>query len=217
MNIILHHCHEARSMRSLWLLNELGLEFELVIHPFDRLRTEEYLDIHPLGRVPTIQIDGMTLFESGAICQYLCEKYSPDVLGRTPGHPERASWLQWLHYSETMAVHGAALVQQFVVLQDEALRSPIIQKLESRRLQKALEVLDQQFNNSDYLLQTGFSAVDIAVGYSVHLAQNFLPLSDYANVDKYYNILCQRDAFQKSMPEANAQLKIFNKDMQIES
>ena len=197
-------------MRSLWLLNELGLEFELIIHPFDGLRTEEYLGIHPLGRVPALQIDGITLYESGAICQYLCEKYSPDVLGRKAGHPDRANWLQWLHYSETMAVHASALVQQFIVLQDKALRSPIIQKLESRRLQKALEVLEEQLENSDYLLQSGFSAADIAVGYSIHLAQFFIQLKDYENVNKYYNTLCQRDAFQQSMPEANAQLKIFD-------
>ena len=54
MSIVLYHCHEARSMRSLWLLNELGLDFELVVMPFDieKLRTKEYLAISPLGRVP---------------------------------------------------------------------------------------------------------------------------------------------------------------------
>ena len=215
MNIILHHCHEARSMRTLWLLNELGLKFELVIHPFDGLRTDNYLDIHPLGRVPALQIDGFTLYESGAICQYLCEKYSPEVLGRKPGHPERAHWLQWLHYSETMAVHGSALFQQLVVLKDKALRSPIILKLESRRLQKALEVLEEQLEHSDFLLESGFSAADIAVGYSLHLAHYFVSLSDFTKVDKYYNSLSQRVAFHKSMPDVEEPLRIFDRSQSL--
>lgn len=215
MKIILHHCHESRSMRSLWLLHELQLDFELVIHAFDNLRTADYLSVHPLARVPALQIDGKTLFESGAICQYLCEKFSPEILGRSSQHPERSEWLQWLHYSETMAVHGSSLAQQLIVIQDAKLRSPVVQKLESRRLQKSLEVIETQLRNSEYLLTSGFSAADIAVGYSIHLAHYFVALDDYPEVASYYEKLTQRTAFKKSMPAADEKLKIFNGPLHV--
>ena len=80
----LYHCAGARSMRSHWLLLELGLEFELVTLGFSMaaLRAPEYLAISPLGRVPCL-IDGdVTLIESGAICQYLCERYDDGRLHR---------------------------------------------------------------------------------------------------------------------------------------
>lgn len=72
----LYHVAGSRSTRSLWLLNELGISYELVEMPFDLkyLRTLEYLAIHPLGRVPCLVDDDRVIFESGAICQYLVRK-----------------------------------------------------------------------------------------------------------------------------------------------
>lgn len=123
----LYHCDGARSMRSLWLLHELGLEFELVTLPFSMagLRTPDYLAVSPLGRVPCLVDGDLTLFESGAIAQYLCETYDDGRLHRAPGHPERPAWLQWLHYAETVAAHGASLVQQQVFVPPEQ-RSPVV-------------------------------------------------------------------------------------------
>lgn len=213
MSITLFHCHEARSMRSLWLLNELGLEFELVVMPFDGLRSQEYLAVNQLGRVPALKHNGMTLIETGAICQHLCETFSPEELGRMPSHPERAEWLQWLHYSETMAVHGANLVQQYIVLQDESLRSPIIQKLERKRLQKSVGVIEYQLDERQYLLSSGFSAVDIAVGYSLHLARRFISLLDFPQVETYYQRLAKRPAFLKSLPQSSDELRIFSRTL----
>jgi glutathione S-transferase len=195
----LYHCNGARSMRSLWLLNEMGMPFELVELPFsmEGLRTPEYLSISPLGRVPCL-VDGDTaVFESGAITQYLCETHDAKGLGRAPGHPERAEWLIWLHYAETMAVHGASLVQQKVFIAKPD-RSPVVQKLESRRLEKSLEVIDRRLADRDYLLKSGFSAVDTNVGYSVHLAKGFVPLDPFPNVVAYYARLSARPAFQKA-------------------
>lgn len=195
----LYHCNGARSMRSLWLLNEMGVPFELVELPFsmEGLRTPEYLSISPLGRVPCL-VDGDTVvFESGAITQYLCETHDVKGLGRAPGDPERAEWLVWLHYAETMAVHGASLVQQKVFIAKPD-RSPVVQKLESRRLEKALEVIDRHLADRDYLLKSGFSAVDTNVGYSVHLAKGFVPIDPFPNVVAYYERLSARPAFQKA-------------------
>ena len=151
--ITLYHVPSARSTRSLWLLNELGIEFELVEMAFDLkvLRAPEYLAIHPLGRVPCLVDDDQTISESGAITQYLCEKHDDGTLGRAPGYPERYEWLQWMHYAETGVVHAASLVQQSVFIPEEQ-RSPIVQKVESCRLEKAVEILDNHLKDRAHLL-----------------------------------------------------------------
>ena len=198
--LTLYHCNGSRSMRSLWLLYEMGIEFTLKELPFsmEGLRTPEYLSISPLGRVPCLVDDGVSVFESGAIAQYLGEHYDPEgKLHRAPGTPERTEWLIWLHYAETMAVHGASLVQQKVFIAKED-RSPVVQKLESRRLEKALEVVDRHLADRDFLLKSGFSTVDTNVGYSVHLAKGFVPLDPFPNVVKYYERISARPAFIKA-------------------
>jgi len=71
--IRLHHCHQTRSMRSLWLLHELDVPFDLKTYPFDKsLRAADYLALNPTGRVPTLELDGQVICESGAIAQALC-------------------------------------------------------------------------------------------------------------------------------------------------
>jgi glutathione S-transferase len=198
----LYHCSETRSMRSLWLLHELEVPFELVDMPFDLsvMRSPEYLSVHPLGRVPCLVDGAFRLFESGAIAEYLCERFPEFGLGRLAGNSERYQWLQWIHYSETMAVHAASLVQQryFIALAD---RSPVIAKLEGRRLEKAVQVLETQLTDRDYLLRTGFSAADIGVGYSLHLASRLIDLARFPRVTRYLERLRERPAFKASLPE----------------
>jgi glutathione S-transferase len=184
-------------------LHELKVPFELVEMPFDLkvMRSAEYLSVHPLGRVPCLTDGEFRLFESGAIAEYLCERYPDARLGRLAADPERYEWLQWLHYGETVAVHAASLVQQryFIAPAD---RSAVIAKLEGRRLEKAIQVLESQLAGGDYLLRTGFSAADIGVGYSVHLASRLIELAKFNRVSRYLEQLRARPAFKASIPEA---------------
>jgi glutathione S-transferase len=197
----LYHCAETRSMRSLWLLNELQIPFELIEMPFDLsvLRSADYLIVHPLGRVPCLMDGDFRLFESGAIAEYLCERYPESGLGRLGQDPERYEWLQWIHFSETMAVHAASLVQQrfFIAVPD---RSAVIAKLEGRRLEKAVQVLEPRLADRAYLLRSGFSAADIGVGYSLHLADRLIDLTKFPNVARYLEALRTRPAFRASLP-----------------
>jgi glutathione S-transferase len=201
----LYHCAETRSMRSLWLLNELRIPFEMIEMPFDLsvLRSADYLGVHPLGRVPCLVDGDFRLFESGAIAEYLCERYPESGLGRLGKDPERYEWLQWIHYSETMAVHAASLVQQrfFLATAD---RSAVIAKLEGRRLEKAVQVLEPRLTDRDYLLRSGFSAADIGVGYSLHLADRLIDLAKSPNVTRYLERLRARPAFRASLPQGSA-------------
>ena len=192
-------------MRSLWLLNEMGVEFDLKVYSFGKaLREPDYLAVHPLGRVPALTDGDLTLYETGAITQYLCEKFPQFGLGRPPGDSERAQWLQWLHYSETIGVHGAALTQQHIVIWEDKDRSPLVMKLERRRLEKLLDHINQTLADQPFLLPSGFSAVDIHIGYGVWVAQHFTPLEERPNVATYLDRLMPRPAFQASLPPEDA-------------
>jgi glutathione S-transferase len=129
--------------------------------------------------------------------EYLCEKFD-SPLGRKVDDPERMEWLQWLHYAETVAVHGAALTQQHIVIYEDRDRSQMVMKLETRRLEKALEVLDDHLQGRDFLLRD-FSAVDISVGYSVYVAQHFVKLGQFKALSDWMVRLQNREAFVKAL------------------
>lgn len=207
--IRLHHCHQTRSMRSLWLLNEIGEPFDLVVHPFDKsLRAPEYLVLNPAGRVPVLEIDGEILFESGAIAEFLCEKFPEAGMGRLPGALDRAEWLVWLHFAETVSQHAAALTQQHIMLYEDHMRSPTVMKLEAKRLEKCYAAIEGRLStpveNRDCLLTGGFSAADIAVGQAVYMARHFARIEPFPEMAKWYQRITERPAFRASLPPDGA-------------
>ena len=181
--IVLHHCPQTRSMRSLWLLHELDVPFEVKTYPFDKtLRAPSFLEMSPAGRVPALEIDGQPVFETGAITQILCERFSPVGLGRPASSPERLDWLVWLHFSETISQHTAALTQQHVALREDWMRSPTVMKLEAARLAKCYGAIEARLAVSGaYLLASGFSA-----------AQTFVNLLAFAQSASVVLIRCTR-------------------------
>jgi glutathione S-transferase len=183
----------------LWLLHEAGLAHQVVRHSFfDRsMRDPAFLAVSPAGRVPALEIDGRTLCESGAIVEYLCETRAPG-LGRAPGDPERADWLEWLHYAETIGQHLAQLTQQHIVLREDWMRSPTVMRLEAVRLTRALAGMADRMAGRDWLLRSGFSAVDVAVGYGLHLARRFVAVDDVPGLGGYHARLVARPGFQKA-------------------
>ena len=203
--ITLHHCPQTRSMRSLWLLHELGVEFDVQTYAFDKsLRAPAYLEKSPAGRVPALDLDGVAIFETGAITEILCERFSPEVLGRPAGHAERAQWLIWVHFAETISQHAAALTQQHIALRDDAMRSPIVMKLEAARILKCFAALEARLSGREYLLDGGFSAADVSVGQAVYLAKFFAHLDGFEALDAWYARITAREGFQASLPEGAA-------------
>ncbi|WP_299670866.1 glutathione S-transferase family protein [uncultured Roseobacter sp.] len=212
--IVLHHCPQTRSMRTLWLLHELDVEFRLRSYPFDRtLRSAEFLSLSPAGRVPALEIDGERMFETGAITEYLCERFSPDGLGRSPGSPDRMSWLVWLHFAETVSQHTAALTQQHVALYEDAMRSPIVMKLEAARVGKCYAAIEARLSTPverrDYLLTSGFSAADISVGQAVYMARHFVTLDAFPAVSAWYERITAREGFEAALPQGDG---IYDRD-----
>ena len=203
--ITLHHCPQTRSMRTLWLLNELDIEFHVKVHAFDRsLREPEYLSLSPAGRVPALEIEGERMFETGAITQYLCERFSPDRLGRSPGAPDRMAWLVWVHFAETLSQHAVALTQQHLVLREDWMRSPTVMKLEAARVAKCYDAIEARLSppveKRDYLLTSGFSAADISVGQAVYMALYFHTLDGHPALADWFARITDRPGFAASLP-----------------
>ncbi|WP_212525279.1 glutathione S-transferase family protein [Actibacterium sp. MT2.3-13A] len=211
--IRLHHCPQARSFRTLWLLHEMGLKFETVRHDFfdGSMRSPDFLALSPAGRVPALEIDGRVLFESGAIAEYLVETRPVAGLGRLPGEEERADWLEWLHFAETIGQHLANLTMHHITLREDWMRSPTVMRLEAKRLEKVLEVIERVVARHDWLLPSGFSAVDTNVGYGVMIARRFVPPTLLPAVDAYYQRLAARPAFQKAL-EQDGPAQIYTRD-----
>lgn len=185
--IRLHHVSFSRSFRILWLLTEMGLDFEIAEYSITdgSLRQPGYLAKSPAGRVPALEIDGRVLFESGAITEYLCETRPEHGFGRPPGGPERAEYLEWLHYAETMAHLIANLNLQWVFLRDPSTRSPTLLKMEARRLALTLAPLETRLDGQDHLLASGFSGADVMLGYNLLAAPHFVRLDPYPAILAY--------------------------------
>lgn len=180
---------------------ELGLDFELVTYPFDgALQTDAYRQLNPAGRVPTLEIDGQVVRESGAIAQALCE-LAPDMgLGRGADDPERYAWLDWTHFAETISVHVANLTQQHLILFEDHMRSPTVMKIEAKRLARTYQSIEVALAGQDYLLPRGFSAADIGVAQAVYMGLHFAKLTDLPKVTEWYKRVTERPAFRKSLP-----------------
>jgi glutathione S-transferase len=205
--IRLHHCHQTRSMRSLWLLYELGVKFDVVVHLFDKsLRSLDYLSVNPSGRVPALEIDGRVIWESGAITEYLCERFPENGLGRMQGDAERAEWLIWVHFAETISQHTAALTQQHVALYDDTMRSPVVMRLEAKRIEKCYGALERRLIGRAYVLDRGFSAADIGVAQALYMARHFAKSEPFPALTSWYDRVTARPAFKKALPPKRAEM-----------
>ena len=125
MTIKLYHCLRARSMRPLWTLEEMGLDYELIAMPFPpRYLQREYLQVNPLGTVPCM-IDGdVVMTESAGICQYLVDIHGPTDLAVQTDEKDYGAYLNWLHRSDATLTFPQTLVLRNTRLEPEEKRIP---------------------------------------------------------------------------------------------
>ncbi|MGH1329950.1 MAG: glutathione S-transferase family protein [Paracoccaceae bacterium] len=198
--IRLHNISGSRSFRVLWLLSEMGMTPELAQYSITdgSLRTPEYLGASPAGRVPALDIDGITIYESGAIVEYLCETRPEHGFGRAVGDAERVPYLEAIHYAETMGNIIANLNLQWLFLRDPAMRSPTVLKIEARRLEATIAPLEALLAKQDYVLASGFSAADMMLGYNFLAAPYFVRLEPYPNIRAYIERVQSRPAYLRA-------------------
>lgn len=200
MTITLHHVPFSRSFRVLWMLEELGLEATLVVHNIrtGTMRSQEMLALNPVARAPTLEIDGLVMCESGAMLEYLAETHSDKALGVAPGAPERARYLQMMHFAETQAGLVEQLNMQHIFLRDPAMASPTVIKLNTRRLAATLAALQEMLGPEAHLLHQGFSAADIMMGFNLFAAPYYVDLAEFPALVAYRDRLATRPAFVRA-------------------
>ncbi len=201
--IILHHLNNSRSQRILWLLEELALPYRIERYQRDaktNLAPPELRAIHPLGKSPVIQDGDLVLAESGAIIEYLLERYGNGRFIPPRGTPEHMRYLHWLHFAEgTIMLHLVARL--YLTRVGEAARA--IQERVEAMIKAELDLVEAELGRSPYLAGDAFSAADVQMSFPLEFAV-FAGLAGdgHLRVRDYVARLQSRPACRKALEAA---------------
>ncbi len=196
----LYHCKGARSLRPLWTLEEMGLDYELEVMPFPpRARREGYLDINPLGTVPAFVDGDTTLTESTGICHYLVDRYGPTELAVDVADPAYGDYLNWLYRSDATFTFPQTIVFRYTQLEPEARRLPQAVEDYSIWFHSRIRSVEAALEGREYLCADRFTIADIAVGFALYFGVQ-LGLDDRykPNTRAYLDRLMARPAFRRA-------------------
>lgn len=211
--IIVHHLNDSRSQRVLWLLEELGVEYEVKRYernPRTRLAPPELRAIHPLGKSPVIQHGDVIVAETGAIVEYLLETFSDSGLKPPVGTPEARRWTYWLHYAEGSAMTPLLLKLIFGVIPQ---RSPLLIRPIAKGISKKVgaAMIDPQIashlgyweaelNKSEWFAGDRFTAADIMMSFPLEAASSRAPFGDrMPKAAAFLNRIHARPAYQRAL------------------
>lgn len=208
--IRLHHVPGSRSIRVLWLIEELGLNCELQLWSLTdgSLRSAGFRALSPAGRIPALEIDGRAIFEFAAIVQYLTEREGR--LAPKPGDDERADFLSWVSFAETQANILQALNIHHIFLRPESARSIPLMRLDTKRLAVTARAVDMHLQGRETLLTT-FSAADCMLGFNIEAVFRFLPFADYPALAAYRDRMQARPAYRRALARAGDDV-IYDRD-----
>ena len=188
----LYHAAKTRSSRIAWLLEEAGVDYELVAitlgnpnHPAD------FLAASPMGKVPAISDDNTAMAESAAICLYVCDRYPEAALAPAVDHPDRGDYLYWTLY--TPAVIEPAMVEKMAGIE------PNPRSYGWGSFDLMISTLEKRLENGPWLLGESFSGADIITGSSVVFMQMFGMLPESETLATYAKRCLDRPAYQKAL------------------
>ncbi|HEY4940855.1 MAG TPA: glutathione S-transferase family protein [Rhizomicrobium sp.] len=201
MTIKLYHCKGARSVRPLWTLEEMGLDYELESMPFPpRQLRAGYLDVNPLGTVPCLTDGDVTLTESAGICQYLVDRHGPTPLGLTPRDEDYGLYLNWLHRSDATLTFPQTIVLRYTRLEPQERRLKQAVDDYTQWFFSRLRSVEQATGEREYLCAGRFTIADICIGFALYLAETLgLRPGFKPNTEAYYQRLSARPAFQRAI------------------
>ena len=212
--IVVHHLNNSRSQRVLWLLEELGLEYEIVRYqrdPKTMLAPPELKAIHPLGKSPVITDNGVTVAESGAIVEYLIDTYGNGRLVPPAGTEDHRRWTYFLHYAEGSAM--APLLMKLIFDRVETSPAPFFVKPIARGIAQKVKgsyILPQIATHLDYLegelgktpwfAGSDFTAADIQMSFPLEAASARGGLdTSRPNLAAFLKRIHSRPAFQRAL------------------
>ncbi|MGH7790565.1 MAG: glutathione S-transferase family protein [Candidatus Binatia bacterium] len=196
--ITLYFAPRTRAIRVRWLLEELGLPHELRRVPF-QIPTRTFQQQTPLGKLPVIEDGEVTICESGAILEYILERYGEGRLAPPIGSPRRGEFLQWMHFAEATAFAPIGVIVWHTLYKGDADAVPAAIAGARERAFDAFGFVDRALAQRPYLLGDEFSAADIMMGFTIAAAQMLGALdARHANLPPYLARLQARPAFQRS-------------------
>ncbi len=199
--LTLYHCLSARSFRPLWALEELGLNYQLIVLPFPpRVHDKGYLALNPLGTVPLL-LDGETrLTESAAICQYLAARHDPGGLDVGMAEADYGAYLNLLHFGEATLTFPQTLLLRYRFFEPAERRQPQVAEDYAKWFLARLRTLEPRLAAQDWLCAGRFTAADISVGYALLLARHLgLDAQFTPAVAAYWARLQQRDGWRRTL------------------
>jgi glutathione S-transferase len=200
MTIIVHHLEESRSQRVLWLLEELGLDYEVKRYPRNaqtRLAPPELKAIHALGKSPILERDGAIFAESGAIIEYFAEREASGNLAVAPDDPARADYLYWLHFAEGSAMLPLLLKLYVGLLGDAG--APLMQMRVEPEIDNHFSFVYAYMEGRDYFAADRFSAADIQMSFVLDAGNNRGGLDRFPNMVRVRKLQQARPAYQRAL------------------
>jgi len=202
--ITLHHLRIGRSIFTVWLLEEVAVEYELKVYMRDpeTMRAQADLKaVHPLGKSPVIEDGDLLLAESGAITSYILEKH--DVEHRLhPSTEDLSAWAkytQWLAYPEG-SVFSPMLLKMLILR--SGVDHPVITPFSDAEIKLHFEHIANQLGDNDYILGSQLSGADFGICYMVSMAQRLGLLDPYPSLQKYAERCMARPAFRRAVEKA---------------
>ncbi|HEY1752943.1 MAG TPA: glutathione S-transferase [Caulobacteraceae bacterium] len=197
--ITVHHLNESRSQRILWLLEELGLPYEIKSYARDtetNLAPPELEAVHPLGKSPVITDDGRTLAESGAVIDYIVRRHGAGRLAPDPASADYDRHQEWLHYAEGSAM--LPLMLNLYVMRLGEAAAPLQPRIDSE-IALHLGYVDKSLAGRDYLMGDALTAADIQMSFVGEVGRAFGRLADKPNLDAWTSRLHARPAYQRAL------------------
>ena len=207
----LYHCHNSRSLRTRWALEEMGLEYELETLPFPpRVFAKRYKEVNPLGTVPALVVpDGeggeAIITESAATCQYLAEKYGPTPLGVRVDEPDYAAYLNWLHRSDATLTFPQTIYFRYTALEPEERRLPQAAADYRQWFLGRWRSVEDALQGKEYLCADRFTMADVAVGFAFLFSQ-LLNIEEAATpaVSEWWERISSREAYRRASAQTPA-------------
>lgn len=197
--IVVHHLNDSRSQRILWLLEELGLPYEVERYernPQTRFAPPELMAVNPLGKAPVITDGGRTIIESGAIIDYLIRRHGGGRLQPDPATPAYDDYVQWLHYAEGSAMLPLLLRLYVSRLGDAG--APLAPRIEGE-IANHLGYVESALRNRSYLVGDALTGADVQMSFVGELAGMLGKRDPYPSMEAWLARLHARPAYKAAL------------------